>query len=128
MAMRLLVVLLGLLVGACAGSNYPGLTAIHAECGYSNRPFDQAWPCVKVGVQGAPADQDLIDQFTALGDVMAERVRAGQVTDAEAKAVMAESRTRVNNAAVARYPVASGGGYRPTVYQRVGNTGTVIAY
>lgn len=121
--------LLVLALGACSQSNYPGLTGIHRECGYDRVPFDESWACVKVGVRGAETDQDLIDQYTSLGDVVAERVRAGQMTDAEAKAVMADARTRINNAAAARAGVSgSGGGYRPTVYQRVGNTGTVIAY
>lgn len=110
---------------AC-GSTYPGMTAIHQECGYNRVPFDQSWACVKVGIQDAPADRDLIDQFTALGDVMAERVKAGQITDAEAKAVMAEARTKVNNVARARYESGSSRS-GPTVFQPVGG-GTVIAY
>jgi len=112
-------------LGACS-SGYPGLSAIQKECGYNRVPFDQSWGCIKVGVQDAPTDRDLIDQFTATGDVVAERVRAGQMTDAEAKAVMAAARTKINNSAAAREGGAPS--YRPTVFQPVGNTGTVIAY
>lgn len=122
--MRFLLVVAVLLAG-CAGTK--PIAKIEGECGVGAKPFGQAWPCVKTGlIGGRPAD--IVGQYEATGDVVAERVKAGQMTEAEARLTMAKALREANDTAIARYNGASsGGGGGPTVYQRVGPQ-TVIAY
>jgi hypothetical protein len=88
---KLLVVLL---LAGCSG---PTLSDIEYECGYNRKPFVDSWPCVRVGIYGESSPA-LVAYYTALGDVVAERVRAGKMSDAEARLVMAKAR-RENSAA-----------------------------
>lgn len=88
-------------LAGCASSG-PNLSTIMQTCGYAEKPFVVAWPCVKAGFAGAALDTDLKGVYIANGDVAAEQVAAGRMTDAEARLKMAEVRQKVREAAEAR--------------------------
>lgn len=81
-----------------AGCSSADLSDIEYECGYNRKPFVDSWPCVKVGIAGGETAPALVAYYTALGNVVVERVQSGQMSDAEAKLVMAKAR-RENSAA-----------------------------
>lgn len=114
-ALRLLPIVA---LAACAGRPDAAQT-----CNTSSRPFLDGWSCMRSIAEGAQLN-DLDRYVLATGDVAAERVRAGQITDAEAKMVVAKAQSEARQADMRRQPVYS---YRPTIYQSVG-PGTVIAY
>ena len=58
---------------------------------------------------------------------MAERIRSGQMTEAEGRLVMAKVLNEAVSADSSRTAAAASTYYRPTVYQQTG-PGTVIAY
>lgn len=70
----------------------PTLSQIQHECGAGLKPFEESWPCVRVGFSEVAVSPDLKATYIARGDVIAERVRSGQMTDAEAKLAMAQAR------------------------------------
>ena len=96
------------LLAACAAP--PNLSAIHQECGYDSRPFDETWPCVKVGFAGADVYPDIKAYYVAAGDVAYERVRSGKMTDAEAKMVMAQVRQNGMGATLQRNAISAASG------------------
>lgn len=110
--MRLKSLLLVALVGGCA-SNGPSLGAIQNECGYNTRPFEQSWPCVRVGfANGGRTYADLRQYYVAVGDVAAERVVAGQMTQAEATLTMEQAKQHIIQVGLAREAGSS-----PSVHQ-----------
>lgn len=119
MTWRLLLPLL--LLAACGG---PSVATIDRSCDTAARPFVESWPCVRAAyLSSRPSDLDRY--VVATGDVAAERVRGRQMTDAEARMVIAKAQSEARSALFSRYAAIDGGG--PTTYQRVG-PGTVIAY
>jgi hypothetical protein len=86
------VVLLGLagalaLGGCMAGS----LTDAQATC-TASPSYLQSWSCIRAKVAAGQAGQMRNDEglhYLAVGDALAERVRARQITDADAKLALA---------------------------------------
>ena len=119
---RTLALLCAFGLGACAGKP---VATLEAECGMDRQLFNQAWPCVRSGL-ATKKPADVAAQYRATGDVVAERVKAGQMTEAEARLAMARALKDANDATIARYDT-SGSNPGPVVYQRVGSQ-TVIGY
>ncbi len=115
-----------LLVTAC-GYNGPNLYDVEAQCGANDRPFPDTWPCVRTQAANLPGPADLKMYYFRTGDMVAERVRSGSLTEAEGRLVMADALTNVMGQDSARAPARAGGYYRPIVYQQVGPQ-TVIGY
>jgi hypothetical protein len=86
--MRKYSILLCIVVTACGG---PDLHTVEAGCDAYNRPFPDSWPCVKAGAANLPGPSDLKRYYFATGDVVAERIRNGQMTEAEGRLVMAKA-------------------------------------
>jgi hypothetical protein len=67
------------LAGCEDGSTRPNLGTVEQQCGAATRPFEESWPCIRVGFadvqDGYPGVRD---QYLATGDVVAEKVRAGR--------------------------------------------------
>lgn len=121
---RLATMALGaILLTACAG---PNLYTVEDACGANSRPFADTWPCVRAGAASLPGAYDLKQYYFATGDVVAERIREGNLTEAQGRLIMAHALNEVMGQSIARAP-SGGGYYRPTVYQRTGPE-TVIAY
>lgn len=114
--------ILALLLTACGG---PNLHTVEQSCGANTRPFPETWPCVKAEAAKLPGPADLKRYYFATGDVVAERIRKGQMTEAEGRLAMADALTKAQSANAARNASADSGG--PIVYQRVGPN-TVIGY
>ena len=111
-----------LLLGACGGRPDAAQT-----CDASSRPFLEGWACMR-DIATRDRLNDLGRYVLATGDVAAERVRAGQLTDAEAKMIVAKAQAEARSAYLARIgALYAAGGDGPVTYQRVG-PGTVIAY
>jgi hypothetical protein len=90
------------LAGCESGPTGPDLATVEQQCGAATRPFEDSWPCIRVGFAGRQDGYPLVrDQYLATGDVVAEKVRAGQMTQAEAKLAMTRAR---NQAAAASTP------------------------
>jgi hypothetical protein len=83
-----------LVLAACEdGSTRPNLGTVEQQCGAASRPFEESWPCIRVGFAGVQDGYPGVrDQYLATGDVVAEKVTAGQMTQAEAKLAMARAR------------------------------------
>jgi hypothetical protein len=65
----------------------------------ADRPFDASWPCVRTAWAGIDDGYPGVrDQYLATGDVVAERVRSGQMTQAEAKLAMQRARNEARAA------------------------------
>jgi hypothetical protein len=97
--MRKLAILACVALSACAGADGPTLTQVMQTCGYDDRPFVQAWPCVRKGFQEVDFYSDLKSVYVASGDLISEQVSAGKMTDAEARLAMAQVRQRNREAA-----------------------------
>jgi hypothetical protein len=77
-----------LLASACG----PTVTQIGQQCGADTKPFVEYWPCQKPRLAAEiKARDDIKAQYLATGDLMAERVRVGRMTDAEAKLEMSNA-------------------------------------
>jgi len=65
----------------------------------ADRPLDASWPCVRTPWAGIDDGYPGVrDQYLATGDVVAERVRAGQMTQAEARLAMQRARSEARAA------------------------------
>lgn len=96
-----------LMVAALAGcaqqqAQGPTLSQIQTECRAGLKTFEESWPCVRVGVGDIASSPDTRATFIATGDYVAEQQRAGHMTDAEAKLVMAKEREDAMNTEIAR--------------------------
>lgn len=80
----------------------PSLSQIKDECGYGRRQFVEAWPCVRVGFSGSPVEPDLLAVYLATGDYIAEQVREGKMTEAEARMAEAEAVSRASSESTRR--------------------------
>lgn len=97
--MRILAILAVAALSACASADGPTLTQVMQTCGYDDRPFVQAWPCVRKGFQEVDFYSDLKSLYIASGDFASEQVTTGKMTDAEARLAMAQVRQRNREAA-----------------------------
>jgi hypothetical protein len=100
--MKVLAAAVALLaVVACEGGpTGPDLGVVEQQCAANTRPFEDSWPCIRVGFAGREDGYPQVrDQYLATGDVVAEKVRAGQMTQAEAKLVMQRARNEARAAA-----------------------------
>lgn len=97
--MRTLAILACLVAAACAQQQaaepitYP---EAQRECGGSGKPFIETWACVRVSLSDNRPNADIQGVFLATGDFVAEQVKEGKMTDAEAKLAMANARQRAN--------------------------------
>jgi hypothetical protein len=119
--MKRLILLSLTLLASCAG---PSINTAERNCGGSDRPFPEAWPCTKAALS-AGRQTDLKRYYIATGDVVAEQISSGQITEAQGRQVMAKTASDIRTTALARYNGDSGSGV--AVYQRVG-PGTVVRY
>jgi hypothetical protein len=115
------LILLSLMLAGCAGATE---RAALKECGAGERPFTETWPCQR-GVLAAGRQTDLRRYYVATGDVVAEQIAGGQITEAQGRQVMAKTASDIQTTALARYNGDSGSGV--AVYQRVGPN-TVVRY
>lgn len=101
--MRIALVLMLMVLAGCA-QKPNGLTAaqISQSCGVDGKPFAETWPCVRTGIAPLAADADLKAVYIATGDFVVEQVRAGKMTDAEAKLAMAQAEQRAKSESLAR--------------------------
>ena len=103
-------------VGACA-SRGPSLADIQRDCGAGARPFADEWPCERDRLasgeyQRLPAD--LVAYYTATGNAAYADVRAGRMTDAEARTAMTKARSNAQSTMTDR--IQRGTGIRTTYY------------
>ena len=89
-----------LVLAACEdGSTTLNLNIVEQQCGVADHPFDASWPCVQTAWAGIDDGYPGVrDQYLATGDVVAERVRAGQMTQAEARLAMQRARSEAQAA------------------------------
>ena len=116
------LILLALLLSGCAGATE---RAALKECGASERPFIETWPC-KRAVLAAGPQTDLRRYYITTGDVVAEQISSGQITEAQGRQIMAKTASDIRTTEWARYNGDSGGS-GVAVYQRVGPN-TVVRY
>jgi hypothetical protein len=86
--MRLIAVLLGVLTVAGCGS----LVGAQSSCSASIQSYLGMWDCIRGRVsQGSAGLMNNAQgvRYLAVGDALAEQVRAGKVSDVEAKALLA---------------------------------------
>jgi hypothetical protein len=121
--MRSLISLLfAVFVSACGAEN---LGAVMTDCGYNSKPFVQAWPCVRQGYASITRnDGDFIEYYISSGDLVAERIGKGELTEAEARQVMARVRGEIYTAWDQRHARRS---YSPVIVQRV-TPDMIVAY
>lgn len=97
--MRILAILVCLGMAACAqqpAAEPVTYTEAQRECGGSGKPFVETWACVRVSLSDNRPHPDIQGVFLATGDFVAEQVKEGKMTDAEAKLAMASARQRAN--------------------------------
>lgn len=91
-----------LVLAGCEDAPRPNLSIVEQQCGVASRPFQESWPCVRLGWadinDGYPGVRD---QYIATGDVVAERVRSGQMTQAEATLAMQRAKNEARAATTA---------------------------
>jgi hypothetical protein len=96
-----------LLVGvvAVALSGCTSLVEAQNTCSAQNPSYISMWGCIRGKVaanQAGAMNNDLGVRYMAYGDLLQERVRAGQMTDAEAKAYLAKELSAANGEFEAR--------------------------
>ena len=85
----------GLLFSGCLPTHSIGAMSSNRTCMDENAKFADAWTCVKAGLAGQTSGTDpKRDGFLEEGDLLAEQVRAGKVSDAEAKKRLAAGLSR----------------------------------
>ncbi len=78
--------LLALLLSGCATT----VTRIAHDCRTDSRPFHEAWECQKPRlVTQIQAPDDIKALYLAIGDKIAERVRQDELSDNDARFLMA---------------------------------------
>ena len=93
-------------VAACA-QPYEGqsLPEIKAACQVNDRPFVEAWGCVRQGFMTRNVDPhpDVKQTYIATGDYIAEQVSAGRMTDTEARMAMAQAEQSAHQTVINRH-------------------------
>jgi len=93
---------LGLGLSGCGS-----MVQVQQSCTSRHAAYLQAWDCIRAEVAANRAgamNNDLGVRHMAYGDALAEQVRLGQLTDAQAKAFLADELVRNNSAFEARKP------------------------
>jgi hypothetical protein len=87
------------------------------------------WVLIAIGLTVAACGPNAVqrDNLAATQAVVDERVKAGQMTDAEGRLAMAKARADIDAEIKRNYAIAVSGGDGPATYQRVG-PGTVVRY
>lgn len=90
--MRIIVIIAGLALSACAQQQpAANLGTVSQACDAANKPFIEAWPCVRAGTANLAAPGDVLAVYIATGDFVAEQVATGKMTNAEAALAMARA-------------------------------------
>lgn len=90
--MRIIAILAGLALAACAQQQpVANLGTVSRACDTANKPFIEAWPCVRAGASKLDAPGDVLTLYIATGDFVAEQVASGKMTDKEAALAMARA-------------------------------------
>lgn len=87
------------------------------------------WMLAAIGltVAGCGPNAVQLDRIAATQAVVDERVKAGQMTEAEGKLAVAKVRAEIDAERRRNYAIAVSGSDGPATYQRVG-PGTVVRY
>lgn len=96
--MRIAVLVALLMLAACS-QREPSATE---ACQFDAKPFLEGWPCVRARVAQGTNYADIRGTYIATGDYAADEVRAGRMTEAQAKMTMARARQAFIEAAAAR--------------------------
>lgn len=131
--MRRYIILAALAVASCShGPTGPDLGQAMNQCGYDQKTYVEAWPCVQeVFSTRRDANPDIQAMFIARGNALWVDAKTGTVTDEKAKALLdvaaaeamrqetAAWNRRANTAAIAAMapPVFSTTGIRPQAPQ-----------
>lgn len=106
--MKILAILAAVVLAGCAQKpSGPTAAQISQSCGVEGKPFAETWACVRTGIAPLAADADLKAVYIATGDFVVEQVRAGKMTDAEAKLAMAQAEQRAKSESIARENAAA---------------------
>jgi len=111
--------LVAALVGACA-TRGPSIAEIQRDCGASTRSFVEEWPCERDRLASGEYQRlppDLVAYYTTTGNNAYESVRAGRMTDAEAKSAMSKARSVAQTTVTNRIQHGTG---ISTIYDRSG--------
>lgn len=101
--MRFVIFAAGFAAVALGGCT--SLVGAQSTCSAQNSSYSSMWECIRGKVaanQAGLMNNDLGVRYLAYGDVLLERVRAGQMSDAEAKAYLARELSAVNGEFEAR--------------------------
>lgn len=86
-----------------AACSQPTVSQIGRDCGSDVKPFVEYWPCQRPRLSAEiKAPDDIKQNYLATGDAVAEKIKAGQLTDAEGRLVMARAYSEAVNANDAR--------------------------
>lgn len=95
-----LAMLATVLMSGFALSSCVGLVDAQSKCSTQNPAYQAMWDCVRDRVAAGTAGQmnnDLGVRYLAVGDLLSESVRSGQMSNAEAKARLAIELERGNS-------------------------------
>lgn len=101
--MKSVIFAVGIIAVALGGCT--SLVEAHNTCSAQNPSYSSMWGCIRSKVaanQAGSMNNDLGVRYMAYGDLLLERVRAGQMTDAEAKAYLARELSAANGEFEAR--------------------------
>jgi hypothetical protein len=103
----LIAMLAGL--GGCMSS----LNGAQSSCSDIYSDYSPMWDCIKAKIKDGKAgqmDNDLGLRYVAFGDSVNENYKAGQISNADARLLLAQELSRGNNEFEARQPQRGGGG------------------
>ncbi len=94
--MRILIAIaaIAMLPGCAKEPAGPTISQLQRECGAHSKTFVEYWPCMRVGLNYPDDFPDIKALYLATGDYVAEQVRDGKMTDADAKLAMAGARQK----------------------------------
>ena len=96
------VCLVALGLAGCVSS----LNNAQASCSQDGANFSAMWDCIRGRVAAGQAGQmnnEMGVRYMAFGDVLNERYRQGQITNAEARLLLSQELTRANSEFDAKY-------------------------
>ncbi|WP_430913903.1 hypothetical protein [Methylobacterium sp. sgz302541] len=109
--MRFGVLAVGIGVITLAGCMTGSLVSTQGACTSSHAGYLEAWDCIKAEVAAKRAGQmnnDLGIRYMATGDAIAERVRRKELSDADARLLLARELSSANGEFEARKTAAAG--------------------